>query len=96
MAFVLSCYTGLRWVDVKNLKWSDIKGNTLVTRIIQKKTDQPVTLTLHTIAKAILEKKRRQLEEVGMDTENCCVFSLPTQDGCNKSIEAVDRQNEDQ
>ncbi len=25
-AFVFCCYTGLRWVDLKNLKWKDING----------------------------------------------------------------------
>lgn len=86
MAFILSCYTGLRWVDVKKLKWTDIRGNTLVTRIIQKKTGQPVTLTLHPIAKAILDRKKREITEAGMNTEDCLVFRLPSQDGCNKVL----------
>lgn len=25
--FILSCYAGLRWCDVKPLDWSDIKGD---------------------------------------------------------------------
>jgi integrase len=54
-AFTFSCYTGLRWVDVKKLEWKDIKGSVLTTRIIQAKTGRPVTLTLHPIAQSILE-----------------------------------------
>lgn len=48
-AFIFSCYTGLRWVDVKKLEWKDIKDGVLTTRIIQAKTGRPVTLTLHRI-----------------------------------------------
>jgi integrase len=25
-AFIFSCYTGLRWVDVKKMEWKDIQG----------------------------------------------------------------------
>ncbi|RYG30939.1 MAG: hypothetical protein EOO01_36065 [Chitinophagaceae bacterium] len=41
-AFIFSCYTGLRYVDVKSLLWSDMKGSSLTTRIIQHKTGRPV------------------------------------------------------
>jgi integrase len=62
-AFIVSCYTGLRWCDIKGLSWSQIKqtrkGFILVTRIIQAKTGKPVELTLHPLALAILDEKRR-------------------------------------
>jgi hypothetical protein len=32
-----SCYTGLRYADVSELRWREIKGDVLTTRIIQKK-----------------------------------------------------------
>lgn len=85
-AFVFCCYTGLRWVDVKRLEWVDIKDNILTTRIIQKKTGQPVTLTLHPIAKAIIEKQKAKLRAVNI--QNPEVFSLPTADGANKILDA--------
>lgn len=81
-AFIFSCYTGLRWVDVKLLNWNDIKGNTLVTRIIQKKTGRPVTLTLHSIAKSILEK-RKPLLPADLNGKKP-VFDLPTANGAPK------------
>lgn len=62
-AFIFCCYTGLRWVDVKLLSWSDIGRDTVKTRLIQAKTGEPVTLTLHAIAKAILDKRKARLEE---------------------------------
>jgi len=46
-AVIFSCYTGLRFVDVKLLSWKDIKDGRLTTRIIQHKTGLSVTLTLH-------------------------------------------------
>lgn len=85
-AFIFCCYTGLRWVDVKKLEWKDIRGNVLTTRIIQAKTGQPVTLTLHSIAKSIIEKQNAKLEAVNI--KNPEVFSLPTADGANKIVDA--------
>lgn len=40
-AFIFSCYTGLRWIDVSRLTWKHIKGSILTTRIIQKKSKHP-------------------------------------------------------
>lgn len=59
-AFIFSCYTDPRWVDVSKLEWKDIKNGILTTRIIQAKTGKPVTLTLHEIAKDILEKQKQK------------------------------------
>lgn len=85
-AFIFCCYTGLRWVDVKKLEWKDIRGNVLTTWIIQAKTGQPITLTLHPIAKDIIEKQKAKLEAVSI--QNPEVFSLPTADGANKILNA--------
>jgi integrase len=79
-AFLFSCYTGLRWVDVKGLRWKDITGGVLTTRIIQAKTGRPVTLTLHPIAAAILEGQK------GKSGKGEFIFSLPTADGANKVL----------
>lgn len=82
--FVLTLYTGLRWCDVKTLRWGQIKNTKLTTRVIQKKTGLPVTLFLHTVAKAILDSMRPDGEP---DTYNeQLVFRLPSQDGCNKIL----------
>ena len=83
-AFVFSCYTGLRWVDIKKLEWKDIKDGILTTRIIQAKTGRPVTLTLHQIAKDILEQQKKKAE---CSLKECKYeFSLPTADGANKVL----------
>lgn len=83
-AFTFSCYTGLRWVDVKKLHWKDITGSLLTTKIIQAKTGRPVTLTLHPIAKAILENQKSKFTGETLDIEE--VFLLPGADGANKTL----------
>jgi len=82
-AFIFSCYTGLRFVDIKLLDWQDIKEGRLTTRIIQHKTGLPVTLTLHPIALAILEKRRKLASRI----TSTKVFILATHDGCNKLLD---------
>jgi integrase len=82
-AFLFSWYTGLRFVDVKLLEWKDLKNGQLTARIIQHKTGLPVVLTLHPIALAILEKRRKHISHSNSDR----VFTLPSHDGCNKLLE---------
>jgi integrase/recombinase XerD len=44
-AFLFACVTGLRYCDIKVLKWSHINNGTL--RIIQSKTQNPVLINLN-------------------------------------------------
>ncbi len=84
-AFLFSCYTGLRWVDVKKMQWDDLKGNTLTTRMIQAKTGQPVVLTLHPIAKSYLDKQKEKT--LVSPKRGSHVFLLPTANGANKVLD---------
>lgn len=84
-AFLFSLYTGLRWVDVKALEWKDIKENVLTTRIIQKKTGLPVILTLHPIARSILETQMTKAK--ARNTMPKRVFGLPSANGANGILE---------
>jgi integrase len=83
-AFIFSCYTALRWVDVKKLEWNDINSGILTTKIIQAKTGRPVTLTLHEIAKSILENQKIKAQV--FNKEKRLVFNLPTANGANKIL----------
>lgn len=83
LGFLFCCYTGLRWVDVKQMKWADINGSSLTTRIIQQKTGRPVVLTLHPIAQAIL--KRQELT-AGAKQGDAPVFPLPSARGAGKAL----------
>lgn len=84
LGFLLTCYTGLRWCDVKSLRWNQLNGVKLTTRIIQKKTGRPVVLFLHPVALAILNFLRPSEQEE--EYKDQLVFLLPSQDGCNKII----------
>jgi integrase len=52
--FCFSCVTGLRYSDLANLKWNDIKGDEIEVTMI--KTDDPITIPLNPFSKAILQK----------------------------------------
>lgn len=54
-AFIFSCFTGLRYSDIINLKWSNIKNDKLEFR--QKKTGGVEYLPLAQTAKKILDEK---------------------------------------
>lgn len=82
-AFIFCCYTGLRWIDVKPLGWEDIGKDTVKTRLVQAKTGRPVVLTLHPIAKAIIDKRKARLEEAALKG---VIFRLPSADGANKIL----------
>jgi integrase len=88
-AFIFCCYTGLRWCDVKNLRWSQIKDNTLTKTIIQKKTGKAVELTLHHIPQKILNIRKEKIHmtpEMLNANKTRPIFSLPTAEGANKAV----------
>jgi integrase len=72
-AFVFSLYTGLRWADVKPLKWENVKEHSIVLE--QSKTGVRLEVPLHEIALQIAGERKEGL-----------VFHLPTQDGANKVL----------
>ncbi|MEO6963998.1 MAG: site-specific integrase [Puia sp.] len=84
-AFIFCCYTGLRWIDVNLLTWKDIGRDTIKTRLIQAKTGQPVVITMHPIAQAIVEKRHLRLIESGLEER---IFRLPSADGANKLLKS--------
>lgn len=72
-AAIFCLYTGLRWCDVEPLDWASVKENTIV--IVQSKTEFPLEIPLHDIARAIIGERKEGR-----------VFHLPTQDGANKVL----------
>lgn len=78
-AFLFSCLTGLRWVDVKNLTWKMIDQQAKQLRIRQVKTDLDLFINLNKTAVKLLGSQ-------GQDNE--AVFSLPSANGANKSLAA--------
>lgn len=78
-AFLFSCMTGLRWIDVFDLKWSSINRAEKYITIRQGKTLRDVRINLNEAAFKLLgsHAKADQL-----------VFDLPTANGANKTLKA--------
>ncbi|MDR2277711.1 MAG: site-specific integrase [Vagococcus sp.] len=69
-AFIFACYTGLRFIDLFNLKFSDIKDNVLFIK--QQKTNEILNIPLHTVAKDILLlQKESQGNEINVFNLKC-------------------------
>jgi integrase/recombinase XerD len=78
-AFLFSCVTGLRWIDVKNLKWDSIRMESKEMNVSQSKTDENVATPLNSTAIQLLQ-------EAGEKDSH--VFDLPSANGANKTVKA--------
>ncbi len=67
-AFLFSCFTGLRMIDVKKLQWNDIRGKEIYKKIV--KTGKFETIPINETAMNILNER---------DKENDFIFELPKQ-----------------
>lgn len=58
-AYLFACFCGLRYSDIRALKWGDIKkdGNQWRAEIVQKKTSQPLYLPLSDYAVSFMPKR---------------------------------------
>lgn len=74
-AFLFSCNTGLRFCDVRNLKWANINNGIL--KITQLKTMKPVNIALNESAHQLLGESLKP---------NDLVFNLPSHTACLKSL----------
>lgn len=82
-AFLFCCYTGLRWCDTKSLTWQQVRGDDSLMTIVQQKTAIEHQITLHPVAKVILEKRRVIAHNQPGYSK---IFRLPTADGANKIL----------
>lgn len=70
--------TGLAWIDVKNLKWNNLKGDKI--ELVRSKLiteNETVTIPLNSTALSLLPEKR-----------GSHIFNLPTANGANKLLKA--------
>jgi len=85
-AFIFSCYTGLRFVDISKLTFSNIHQDDLM--FTQTKTNEPLKIKLHENALAIIS---RQKKIIGKHTG--LLFDLSSYEVCrrrfNKFIQKV-------
>lgn len=81
-AALFSCVTGLAWIDIKKLKWKDIKLDGRIMEIIRAKQQADnvtVSIPLNDTAITILGEARLPTSHV---------FNLPTANGANKTLKA--------
>ena len=76
---MFTCVTGLRWCDIKPLKWQSIDFKNRVVSIEQSKTEEPVTVPLNDAAIKLLGSAGKPSE---------LVFHLPSANGANKTVKA--------
>lgn len=78
-AFLFCCVSGLRWIDVKPLKWQNINIASRQMIISQSKTGEPVGTPLNDTAIKLLGESGESGERI---------FTLPTANGANKTLKA--------
>lgn len=79
--FLFACYTGLRFGDVMNLKWNNIKNG--IMHIVQEKTKNPVHIPLNKEAKKIIAKN------VKMKRERNTVFKVVSNQKTNYILKEI-------
>ncbi len=78
-AFLYACVTGLRFIDVKGLKWKHINLSTKQMKLPQSKTDKEVVVPLNDSAIRLIGEPQES---------DVNVFTLPTANGVNKTLKA--------
>ena len=78
-AFLFTCVTGLRWIDIKNLLWASINIKNRQMSISQIKTRENITTPLNDTAIKLLGEAGKRDEYV---------FHLPSANGANKTLKA--------
>ena len=61
--FLFECFSGIRISDILTLKWRNVTNKEIT--ICMRKTEKTLTVPLHDQVKAILEKRRRIIENNG-------------------------------
>ncbi len=77
-AFIFACSTGLRFSDIKDLKWSNIDLKNKQLRKTQLKTKTQVSVNLNSTSIEIIGLKPND--------QNQLVFTLPSHNAVNKAI----------
>jgi integrase len=73
--FLLSCFTGLRVSDIRNLRWSDVGEKSI--RVLTSKTTDPLVIELNKYSRAIIDGYR--------EDKRCVEFVMPRIERINTS-----------
>jgi len=65
-AFLFSCLTGLRWSDIYKLKWSEIRDENKISKIVftQQKTEEAEYLYINSQARDLLGEQSKKTDRV--------------------------------
>ena len=88
--FVFSCATGMRYSDLAQLRWHQIKDNKI--QITVMKTGRPLKIPLNKYSRAILERYKdqpRPLPIISNQKSNDALHELCEKAGINEQIEIV-------
>lgn len=80
--FLLSCYTGLRYSDMVSLKWSDIKADGTITKLMVK-TDKIVVVPISGATQSILDRYKEVKNIEGL------VFPRISNNKLNKALKTI-------
>ncbi|MCL2416866.1 MAG: site-specific integrase [Bacteroidales bacterium] len=78
--FLFTCYTGLRYQDLKGLKFENIKDDFIV--LTMHKTNKPVNIPL-------INEAKKMLPDKGKKSDNEAVFSVPTNQVFNRYLKEL-------
>lgn len=78
--FIFCCFTGLRWVDLINLKWENIDIDRKKLSFKQSKTNEKVNMDLHERAMQMLPERPQRARESDF------IFHLPSHTAALKSL----------
>lgn len=82
-AFVFCCYTGLRFSDVKKLKWSDVADGHIC--VVTQKTSTALTIELNAHSSSILRERQR-------GASDSLIFHLPSVVMVNAHLKTIGRR----
>lgn len=88
-AFLFACYSGLRWCDIKQLRYKDVDFTTRKITIIQKKVarhSQNAVLHLN------LNESALQLLQLSSGNSNDTIFQLPSHSYCLRVLNKWTKQ----
>lgn len=80
--FCFSCSTGLRWSDIENLEWHNIRGNEI--SITVHKTREKLIIPLNTVSSKILNKYRDLSSTKPLPSISGQNFNVYIKDLCKK------------
>lgn len=78
-AFLFALFSGLRYCDIKQLKYENIDFKNQTLTIIQEKTGVKLSQPLHPVALNLLESDK---------SNNTKIFNIPTNEGTNKALKS--------